>query len=212
MICPVCKREYSGTRKQCPYCARQAQWNTDQKARIAKELFPPRLAHDILFHQYFIDVTWGGLFGCDDLQGLFITGPVGAGKTVLAAKLTMDYIKEVCITNEIVDAGFITVPNILRNLRAVYSGHLTEKEVMRPLEETRWMVLDDLGVEKTSEWNLQILYELINTRYENNLVTIFTSNLSLDDIAQKLGDRIASRISGMAKVLELAGQDFRLKD
>jgi DNA replication protein DnaC len=73
------------------------------------------------------------------------------------------------------------------------------------------LILDDLGVEKTTEWSLQTLYTIIDRRYREEKQTLITSNLTLDEIAEKVGDRIASRIAGMCKVVEIKGRDRRLK-
>jgi DNA replication protein DnaC len=71
--------------------------------------------------------------------------------------------------------------------------------------------MDDLGVEKTSEWSMQTLYTITDWRYRELRQTLVTSNLTLDEIAGKVGDRIASRIAGMCKVVELKGKDRRIK-
>jgi len=47
--------------------------------------------------------------------------------------------------------------------------------------------------EKTTEWALQTLFVIIDRRYRNMVKTIITSNLSLNEISEKIGDRIASR-------------------
>ena len=76
---------------------------------------------------------------------------------------------------------------------------------------TPLLILDDLGAEKTTDWALQSLYIIINKRLSEELQTIITSNLSLDELRDKIGDRIASRIAGMCKIVKLTGRDRRLK-
>jgi DNA replication protein DnaC len=73
------------------------------------------------------------------------------------------------------------------------------------------LVLDDLGVEKTTDWALQTLYVILNNRYTNYRQTIITSNLTLEEIGNKLGDRIASRIAGMCSIIQMKGKDKRIK-
>ena len=73
------------------------------------------------------------------------------------------------------------------------------------------LILDDLGVEKTTEWALQALYVVVNRRYLDGRQTIITSNLTLDEVREKLGDRIASRIVGMCHPVRLTGRDRRLQ-
>ncbi len=76
----------------------------------------------------------------------------------------------------------------------------------------KFLVLDDIAVSRASDFTTEVLDTIINLRYENqdDLRTIITSNLSLDQIGQKLDDRIASRIVGMTTVIEITGVDRRL--
>ena len=55
------------------------------------------------------------------------------------------------------------------------------------------------------------MYRLINYRYENMLRTFFASNLSLQELAERSGDRIASRIAEMCDIIEIGGEDKRLQ-
>jgi len=72
------------------------------------------------------------------------------------------------------------------------------------------VIIDDLGVEKNSEWVSATLYTIINGRYENELPTILISNLSLVGLSGKIDDRIVSRISEMCIVKKIEGEDRRL--
>jgi DNA replication protein DnaC len=74
------------------------------------------------------------------------------------------------------------------------------------------LYIDDLGAEKNTEFVEETLYYLINFRYENHLPTFFTSNLSIKELAERSGDRLASRIAGMCDVIELKGKDKRIKE
>ena len=72
------------------------------------------------------------------------------------------------------------------------------------------LILDDIGVERVSDFVLETLYRVINYRYVNMLPTIFTSNLNIQELADKIGDRSVSRIVEMCGVVELTGSDRRL--
>ena len=71
------------------------------------------------------------------------------------------------------------------------------------------LIVDDIGAEKPSEWVRERLLSFINTRVSNELTTIYTSNLSLERLREKMGDRIVSRIIGSTKEIELVGRDQR---
>jgi len=65
------------------------------------------------------------------------------------------------------------------------------------------LVLDDLGTCKLSEWMFEILYSLINYRYEYLKTTIITSNYSIEQLAELWNDdRITSRIVRSGEVFE----------
>lgn len=71
------------------------------------------------------------------------------------------------------------------------------------------LVLDDLGAAKGSEWNEEINYRLINHRYEHELPTLITSNVPPKDLANAMGERVASRLREMATRVVLRGEDRR---
>ena len=69
--------------------------------------------------------------------------------------------------------------------------------------------IDDLGAEHRTEWVLEQLYTIINSRYEDQLATLVTSNLGRDELAEQLGERIVSRLEGMCELLPFYGPDAR---
>ena len=72
------------------------------------------------------------------------------------------------------------------------------------------LVLDDFGAAKSSEWNEEINYRLINYRYEHDKPTLVTSNLAPKDLPAALGTRVASRLVEMATRVVLRGGDRRI--
>lgn len=71
------------------------------------------------------------------------------------------------------------------------------------------LILDDMHQEKGSEWAREQLFILINTRYNNGLPTIVTSQFPMEDIADRYGAQIASRLIETSQVVEFTGQDRR---
>lgn len=108
--------------------------------------------------------------------------------------------------------GWVTIPELMLSLRSSFreGARQTEEEIISRYSDVTLLVLDDLGAEKSSDFAIQSLYLIIDRRYSREQQTIITSNLSLGEIAEKIGDRIASRIAGMCKVVELKGKDRRL--
>lgn len=138
------------------------------------------------------------------IDGLLINGTCGTGKTHLA----------VAILHAILDKGypglFVTVPDLLAEIRKSYNtDHDSDK--IKKIMAAKFLVLDDLGAEKTTDWVQEQLYMIINYRYEYELPTIITSNLDIGQLAQKVGERTTSRLLEMCTGVKLNGEDYRAK-
>ena len=72
------------------------------------------------------------------------------------------------------------------------------------------LALDDLGSEQVTDWVREQLFLVINSRYEQMLPTIITTNDSLESLEEHVGQRITSRIAGMCQGVVLDGPDYRL--
>ncbi len=168
---------------------------------------------------------WNQIQGFMAGDSVFLHGPPGVGKTHIAAALMREKISgdnEATfmypdgITKAYVPAypRMIAVPDLLLEIRECFGGRMGESEsgLIEKYAGKRCLILDDLGAEKTSEWSMQTLYSIIDRRYREMRQTLITSNLALDEISEKIGDRIASRIVGMCKVVEIKGKDRRLKN
>ena len=103
----------------------------------------------------------------------------------------------------------LNVPNMLSSFRPdnLQDSDMSPDEIK---DFEGYIVLDDLGVEKMSDWVSENLYKIVNHRYEHKLPTVVTSNLSLGEMSNHLGDRITSRLAEMCQVVELSGKDRRL--
>ncbi len=138
-----------------------------------------------------------------ELGSYFVHGDVHTGKTVWAAWMMLEAQKYWYLNPEAWDAGilFFKTSEILNDIKACYDNpDRDEQAFLTQLSEADFLVLDDFGSERPTDWVLGVLYLLIDRRYENMKHTIFTSNLSLDEIAEKFGDdRITSRIERMCK-------------
>ena len=103
-------------------------------------------------------------------------------------------------------------------IRSTYDPSIrtTELEVLRPVMTADLLVLDDLGAEKTSEWVEETMNLIVNTRYNERRLTIFTSNYQdiPDDtdpnsLLFRIGHRMRSRLHEMCEFVELDGADYR---
>ncbi len=70
--------------------------------------------------------------------------------------------------------------------------------------------LDDVGAENRTDWALEQLYSIINTRYEEERSIVVTTNLKPDELADQIGPRTVSRLTEMCPdQLPLYGEDRR---
>lgn len=135
---------------------------------------------------------------CD---GLFISGPVGSGKTFLAC----------CIANALLSEGFlvlfVVVPDLLDHIRFTYNQNsgsdLTEQDILDTARQVPLLILDDLGSHNYTEWVRNKLYSILNYRLNYCLPIIITTNINLEDLDEFLGERTTSRIYQMCRPYRL---------
>jgi DNA replication protein DnaC len=141
-------------------------------------------------------------------SNLYFYGPVGTGKTHLAVILLRRLILDLGI-----ETKFITGVNLLYEIRSTFSGqnNYEADDYIKRYSKYPVLIIDDLGAEKSTDWVRETFYLIIDNRYSNMLPTIITSNLSPKLLAEKLDDRIVSRLMDGAKIIKLEGNDYRLK-
>lgn len=148
-------------------------------------------------------------------MGLTLTGNVGTGKTHVAVGL----VKLACGLG--IEARFLTMAELLGAIKATYErervaphrrgrpGAPGEAGLLDDLAELPLLALDDLGTENPTPWARDRLYTLVNRRYQTQRPTIVTTNLSLEKLADRLGERTVSRLWGASLVVNLRGADYR---
>ena len=130
-------------------------------------------------------------FSSTTKRGLKIEGPVGVGKSHIAAG----------ILKEVILRGFRgTYWNFAALSLEARSGEygMGEHAILQKCRESHLVVLDDVGVEKASEFSARLAYEIIETRMDISRPTIVTTNC--DDLELKarygeMGERLSSRFA-----------------
>jgi len=154
----------------------------------------------------------------DKVESTFIHGQIGSGKTIEAVFMMLSESRIQFTNRQPHQVKFISAPELLLEFKSTYNRktedetNLTEEELVEYYSTVPLLVLDDIGVEKITDWSFQLLYIIINRRYENLKKTIFTSNFNLTELAEKLGDdRIPSRIQQMCEIAKSKDIDYRAR-
>ncbi len=145
-------------------------------------------------------------------RGLYIHGSVGSGKTHIMYAIGKHIEEAPSFGGLRVRAYNCT--DLLRDIRNDFSSvdPYSKKHILESLLEFKGLLMiDDIGSEKLSDWVLETFYSIVNKRYEEVLPTIFTSNLPLSELAERIGDRTVSRMVESCDVFEVSGEDRRLK-
>ena len=146
-------------------------------------------------------------------RGLFLEGQPGVGKTHLAVAVLKQVVQTMGARGLFYDTR-----DLLRVIRSTYDPSIrtTEIDVLRPVMTAELLVLDDIGAEKTSEWVEETMNLIVNTRYSERRLTIFTSNY--EDIPDdtdpnsllfRIGHRMRSRLHEMCEFVVLDAADYR---
>ncbi|HVU46380.1 MAG TPA: ATP-binding protein [Terracidiphilus sp.] len=156
-------------------------------------------------------------------KGLLFTGSIGVGKTHLAVGVLQRLVRE-----RGVKGLFCDYRELLKNIQNSYNPQVntTELELLKPVFAAEVLVLDDLGAQKPNEWVWDTVALILNTRYNDRLTTIITTNYTdisagagpLTDVERaareqtlgdRIGDRMLSRLAEMCIRVRMTGKDCR---
>ncbi|MCD8220906.1 MAG: ATP-binding protein [Clostridiales bacterium] len=138
-------------------------------------------------------------------RGLYLWSRTpGTGKTFLACCLA----KSVMIKYD-TQMRFVTVADYLGKVGDSYKRERGESDASQIYRECQLLVFDDLGAQKEGSWQDQEIFRIINGRMSNGLVTIFTSNMSPEEL--KLSNRTKDRIISKNLVLKMPEESIRAK-
>lgn len=147
------------------------------------------------------------------VQGLLFHGSTGTGKTLLTC-----CILQFLILQRGVSARFVEFGHLLTELRNCFSEPRRAKDVIEPLVNIPFLVIDELGKGRGSDWELSVLDDLISKRYNAERTTVLTTNYPIqqsavyegeEDLSERVGVRIYSRLVEMCRPIRLIGADYR---
>lgn len=142
-------------------------------------------------------------------QGLIMLGPPGTGKTYASA----------CIANHLLDHKTSVVMTSFVNLLSIMQSFKDNKEpdteLLRKINKAKLLVIDDLGAERTTDYAIEKVYHIIDSRYRNQQPIILTTNNNFDALKEETDiryTRIYDRIFSMCYPMEFGGLSFRKKE
>lgn len=232
LICPECRKEVQdvpnpGTYswmfgRECESCAIASHYGGKERQRkgigermaragVPKKFLADRLPLLAASLSPFVPVSLEG-------RGLCLTGKIGVGKTTQLATIIKTWFEKQIVASEPVRdvAGFwqfVSFPAFIMRVQDSYRNNKGEETALDLLEELAsvpFLAIDDLGVEKPTDFVRQATYFIIDEREKNLRPTFITTNFPLDQLSQQIDGRIASRIAGMCDVKEIKGNDRRV--
>jgi DNA replication protein DnaC len=154
--------------------------------------------------------------------GILFIGPCGVGKTHLAVAIIQEL-----ILKKNIPCIFYDFRELIREIQSTFTPDslLTESDVLGPVFQSEVLVLDELGAKRTTAWVEETVFYIINYRYNHKKMTIFTTNYpdtedeedrrdsfykkGGENLVDRIGVRLRSRIYEMCKVVEMWGDDYR---
>lgn len=201
-LCPMCQDEHAAQE-----IARAERARAEAHARRIESLFnhagiPPRFK-DRSFDNYEITQAeqeralrtarnYADSFEDKLSRGtcLILSGKAGTGKTHLAS----------AVANTIMKNGhsalFTTVSDAMRAIKRTYAPDSTtsEADAIRTFVEPALLILDEVGGSKGTEHEMQLLFDIVNKRYEHSKPIILMTNLDAVALREHLGDRVTDRL------------------
>ncbi len=147
-------------------------------------------------------------FAADPSGWLVLTGNSGSGKTHLAAAIANH-----CISLR-VRTFFMVVPDLLDHLRATFgpNSEVTYDELFEQVRNVPLLLLDDFGAQSSSPWAAEKLFQVLNHRFNSQLPTVITTNVSLDRMDESLQSRLTDPVLSTVVEVERRSSSLRAID
>ncbi|MDP2983438.1 MAG: ATP-binding protein [Candidatus Latescibacter sp.] len=151
-------------------------------------------------------------------NGFYLWGRAGSGKTLLAAIILQELMLKYGLAGKFVDLSRQFFQRLKNSFDTANDTGENAGEILDELIQIPFLVIDDFGVQRNTEWESEMLYNLIDSRYSDERVTIVTSNFHvskykeapqgrvLSDVAQ---ERVHSRLVEMCTIIKVDLPDYR---
>lgn len=137
-------------------------------------------------------------------KSLFLSGECGTGKTFFMYCLIRELLKNYHLS----EVSFYKSCDIDERITRETKEYGSCDGFVEILTTSRFLFLDDFGIEKATEKTEREYYKIIDKRVDHEFPTIISSNLTISQVKDVFGSRIASRIL-TCKELKFIGKDIR---
>lgn len=140
--------------------------------------------------------------------GLILIGSTGTGKTHLCYAIIKSYLEKYSIYSYW--PRIIKLSELIRAFKDNWqSKQRQEQKIVDEFSNCKLLIINEVGVQFSSETEKQYLTEIIDNRYEKMYPTILVGNLTLPEISKIVGDRIIDRFREDGKVLVFDWESYR---
>ncbi len=138
---------------------------------------------------------------------LYFYGKSGTGKTFMAS----------CIANDLIKQGRTVMYQSAYKLFQLMEDYKFSKinrdeysDEYNSVYNSDLLIIDDLGTEFTTTYTCSVFFDILNTRILNKKSTVISTNLSVNNLAEKYTERVSSRIIGNFEMMRFMGDDIRI--
>ena len=151
------------------------------------------------------------LISISEKNGLFICGECGVGKSHLAFATANALIER---GNSVIAMTMIDLLLKIKSSFNAYNDKMTEEQILKIYTDCALLVIDDLGKEKPTEWALQMIYSVIDRRYNALKPIIVTTNFTASELVKRFGDSsignaIVDRLFEICQYVPIEGESYR---
>ena len=151
------------------------------------------------------------LISISERNGLFICGECGVGKSHLAFATANALIEK---GNSVIAMTMIDLLLKIKSSFNAYNDKMTEEQILKIYTDCALLVIDDLGKEKPTEWALQMIYSVIDRRYNALKPIIVTTNFTASELIKRFGDSsignaIVDRLFEICQYVPIEGESYR---
>jgi len=134
-----------------------------------------------------------------------LVGTRGNGKTQIGVELMKRF------TDKLKSAKFTTAISFFMEIKSAYrkDAAKNESDVLKTFQRPRLLVIDEVGKRSDSEWENNLLFELINRRYNDKTDTLLLDNRPKSEFIQSIGPSLASRMNETGGIIECNWESFR---